>query len=109
MLDFRSLARWALVCVFLAAAAAIAFAGTKIARFADTLADRTGMGEVIAGAIFVGASTSLAGAVTSVVAAFGGAPGIAIGNAFGGITAPVLPSAQGLAITSSGSPIVSRK
>jgi cation:H+ antiporter len=37
----------------------ICLAGTRPANLADTLADRTGMGEIIAGALFVGASTSL--------------------------------------------------
>ena len=45
------------------------------------------MGEVIAGALFVGAATSLPGAITSITAAAQGAPGLAVGNALGGLTA----------------------
>jgi cation:H+ antiporter len=45
------------------------------------------MGEIIAGAVFVGASTSLPGAITSMVTAAQGYPGLAIGNALGGLTA----------------------
>lgn len=76
-----------LLAVFLGSAAAIAFAGVKLAHVADELADRTGMGEIIAGAVFVGASTSLPGIITSVTAALDGHPQIAIGNALGGLTA----------------------
>jgi cation:H+ antiporter len=78
---------WVIVVLFLASAAAIAFAGTKLSVVADKLADRTGMGEVVAGALFVGAATSLPGAITSMTTAAQGAAGLAIGNALGGLTA----------------------
>ncbi|WP_040621762.1 sodium:calcium antiporter [Rhodovulum sp. PH10] len=78
---------WAVVGVFVASAAAIALAGSKLSGIADALADRTGMGEVVAGALFVGAATSLPGAITSVTTAAQGAAGLAIGNALGGLTA----------------------
>ena len=81
------LSLWAIVTLFLASAAAIAFAGTKLSGVADQLADRTGMGEVVAGALFVGAATSLPGAITSMTTAAQGAAGLAIGNALGGLTA----------------------
>lgn len=73
--------------IFAAAAVAIAFAGVRLARVADTLADRTGMGEVVAGAVFVGASTSLPGIITSVTTALDGYPQLSISNAIGGLTA----------------------
>jgi cation:H+ antiporter len=73
--------------VFVASAAMILFAGVRLARVADKIADRTGLGEVVAGAIFVGAATSLPGAITSVATAAQGSPGIAVGNALGGLTA----------------------
>jgi hypothetical protein len=69
------------------AALVICLAGTRLARLADTLADRTGMGEIIAGALFVGASTSLPGVITSITTAAQNYPGLAIGNALGGLTA----------------------
>ncbi|MDX6750820.1 sodium:calcium antiporter [Geminicoccaceae bacterium 1502E] len=68
------------------AAAVIGFAGTRLAGVADELADRTGMGEIIAGALFVGGATSLPGIITSVSTAAQGYPGLAIGNAVGGLT-----------------------
>ncbi|WP_265518830.1 sodium:calcium antiporter [Nitratireductor luteus] len=73
--------------VFFGATVVIVFAGTHVARIADQLADRTGLGEIVAGALFVGASTSLPGAIASITAAAQNHPGLAIGNALGGLTA----------------------
>jgi cation:H+ antiporter len=78
---------WLVAAVLAAAALLIAIAGTRLAGHADVLADRTGMGEIIAGAVFVGASTSLPGIITSMSTAAQGYPGLAIGNAVGGLTA----------------------
>ncbi|WP_372620386.1 sodium:calcium antiporter [Falsiroseomonas sp.] len=77
---------WASIATLVAAAAAICFAGTRLAGVANVLADRTGMGEVIAGALFVGGATSLPGIITSVSTAWQGHAGLAIGNALGGLT-----------------------
>jgi cation:H+ antiporter len=87
MLDLEPLSIWGVVAILLAAALVICLAGTKLAGLADELADRTGMGEIIAGALFVGASTSLPGVIASVSTAAQGYPGLAIGNAIGGLTA----------------------
>ena len=45
------------------------------------------MGEVVAGAVFVGAATSLPGAITSVTTAAAISAELAVGNALGGLTA----------------------
>lgn len=71
--------------IFLACAAVIAVAGTRITRVVDQLADRTGIGEAAAGAVLLGASTSLGGSVLSVTAAWHDHPELAISNALGGI------------------------
>lgn len=76
-----------LIAIFAGSAAVIAFAGVRLAHVADALADRTGMGEIVAGAVFVGASTSLPGIITSVTTALGGHPQLSISNAIGGLTA----------------------
>ncbi len=72
---------------FLLAAVVIGVAGTALARIADELADRTGIGEALTGALFLGATTSLPGLVTSVTAAWHGLPQMAVSNAVGGIAA----------------------
>ena len=65
---------WATVGVVVASAVAIAFTETKLSGVADELADWTGMGEVVAGALFIGAATSLPEAITSMTAAAQAAP-----------------------------------
>ncbi len=71
--------------VFLACTLAIGVFGTRITGVVDQLADRTGIGEALAGAVLLGASTSLGGSVLSVVAAGKGNADLALGNALGGI------------------------
>lgn len=63
----------------------IAIAGTRITTLVDELADRTGMGEAIAGAVFLGATTSLPGLVTLTTGALAGDAGFALSNPVGGI------------------------
>ncbi|NDW05706.1 sodium:calcium antiporter [Jiella pacifica] len=90
MPDFGSLGLAGNLIIFALAAAAIGYAGVKLSGVADELADRTGLGEIVAGALFVGAATSLPGAITSVSTAYQGFPELAIGNALGGLTAQTL-------------------
>ena len=73
--------------VFAASATVIALAGTFLSRVADRLADRTRLGEAIAGAVLLGATTSIPGTVTSVAAAANGNVDLAASNALGGIAA----------------------
>lgn len=75
------------VVLFAAAAIAILVVGTRLTGVADALADRTGLGEALVGAVLLGASTSLSGIVTSVTAAAAGNAELAISNAVGGIAA----------------------
>ncbi|AHC15388.1 sodium:calcium antiporter [Salinispira pacifica] len=87
MLIFQT-ANWTLLessLVFGGCALVITFAGTRITRVVDQLADRTGIGEAAAGAILLGASTSLSGVVLSVTAAWNGHAELAVSNALGGI------------------------
>lgn len=75
----------ALIAAFAAAALGIAVAGVVVASRADVIADRTGLGEAVVGALVLGGATSLAGLVASVTAAWQGHPSLAISNAIGGI------------------------
>jgi cation:H+ antiporter len=76
-----------IVTIFAVCTVIIGFAGTRLAGIAVKLAERTGMGQIIAGAVFVGMSTSLPGSVLSVTTAWQGHTDLAIGNALGGIAA----------------------
>jgi len=73
--------------LFFVATVVIAIAGTRLARVADQLADLTGLGEAMLGAVFLGGVTSLPGIITSVVAAYQDHPELAVSNAIGGIAA----------------------
>lgn len=72
---------------FAAAAVVVTVCGVAMARLADRLADLTGIGEAIAGGMFLGAATSLSGTVVSVTAAWEGSASLAFANGVGGIAA----------------------
>lgn len=73
--------------LFAASGAAIAFLGWRVVGLADRLADRTGLGEALFGALFLGGATSLAGLVVSFSSAWHGYPTLAVSNCLGGIAA----------------------
>lgn len=72
---------------FIAAAAAIGVAGVLLTVRAEHLARVTGLGQAIVGAVFIGATTSLSGLVTSASAALAGHASLAASNSLGGIAA----------------------
>lgn len=82
-----SLPTAALVAGFLAAGGVIFICGLRMTGLADKLADRTGLGEAIAGAVLLGAATSLGGTVVSITAALDGRASLAFSNSVGGIAA----------------------
>lgn len=85
LIDLGNLSLATSIILFLVAALAIAVSGTKLTGYADQLADRTGLGEAITGAVLLGASTSLSGIVVSITAATQGNAELAMSNALGGI------------------------
>lgn len=87
MIDFAQWPLAAVVFAFAASAALIGVAGWRLATVANRIAQRTGLGQAITGAVFLGASTSLSGTVTSVTAAADGHPELSFANAIGGISA----------------------
>lgn len=86
LLNMSEWALWLVVGLFLAAAVTILMAGARMARTADRLADLTGFGEALFGAVLLGGSTSLPGIITSVTTAYQGYAELAVSNAVGGIT-----------------------
>ena len=85
--DLAELSLGVIAAIFAVCTLIIGFAGTRLASVAVKLAERTGMGQIIAGALFVGMATSLPGSVLSVTTAWQGHTDLAIGNALGGIAA----------------------
>lgn len=61
----------------------IIWAGTRLTKNADLIADRTGLGMVWAGALLLPLATSLPEIVTSARASLIGSPDLALGNIFG--------------------------
>lgn len=88
MLDDLSLTL--LLVVFAVAAGAVVTASIKATHLADVIADRTRMGEAMAGGLILGGATSLSGVVVSVTAAASGDASFAVSNAVGGIAAQTL-------------------
>jgi len=62
----------------------------RLATLGDVLADRTGWGEALFGAVFFGLMTSLSGIVMTAAAALDSRPELAYSNAVGGIVAQTL-------------------
>lgn len=73
--------------VFVVAGAVTVVGAVRMATLGDTLADRTGWGEALFGAVFFGAATSLSGVVMTAVTAASDSPDLAYSNAVGGIAA----------------------
>jgi cation:H+ antiporter len=73
--------------LFIGLTLVIAVAGSRLTRIADRLADATGLGEAIFGAVLLGGVTSTAGIVASVSAAWEGQAELSVSNAIGGIAA----------------------
>ncbi|MFR9806575.1 sodium:calcium antiporter [Pseudonocardia sp. RS010] len=76
--------------VFAAGAVVTVLGSVRMAGLGDVLADRTGWGEALFGAVFFGALTSLSGIVMTAVSAASDSPGLAYSNAVGGIAAQTL-------------------
>lgn len=73
------------VALFVAAAVGVWFAGSRLAVYADAIADRKRIGHAFIGLVFVAAATSLPEMVTTIVGALAGEPELVLGNMFGGI------------------------
>lgn len=80
---------------FALAALVVTVVSIRVTHLADAIADRTGLGEAMIGAVVLGAATSLSGVVVSVTVAAQGDASFAVSNAVGGIAAQTLFLALG--------------
>ena len=71
--------------VLAAMAVVIVVTGVRLTRVADSLAERTGLGDALGGALLLGAVTSLPGIVTTITGSLGGDPGFGLSNPIGGV------------------------
>jgi cation:H+ antiporter len=69
--------------LFFLSAGAIVFAGTKLSRYGDQIAELTGLGRLWIGVVLMAAATSLPEVFTTMSAGWMDAPDLAAGNLFG--------------------------
>jgi cation:H+ antiporter len=82
---FSSLPLFALVAIFIVAAAVIWIAGIQLSNTTDILSDRFGLGQALGGLILLAFVTNLPELAITVTAALNHNVGIAVGNILGGI------------------------
>ena len=85
MLDLNSNPLAANFAVFAVAATFVWLAGTKLSKYVDLFADRTGLGKAFAGALLLGGATSLPELATTLTASYSGAAELAGNNLLGGV------------------------
>ncbi|MFW6029105.1 MAG: sodium:calcium antiporter [Halanaerobiales bacterium] len=93
---------------FIIMAILIIISGTKLSKYGDIIADKTGIGEALIGSILVALATSLPELVTSITSSLVGAPNIAIGNVFGSNTFNLMILAVADLLYSTDEPIMLR-
>lgn len=84
-LDFKNTSLWVSFAVFAASAVAVWIAGTRVARYADTIAVKTGIGHVAIGMVLLGGVTSLPEVAVSIFSAIADNPTLAVNNLLGGV------------------------
>ena len=80
---FESLPLWANLAIFAAAAACVWAAGTRIARYADAIAEATGIGRALLGMVMLGGITSLPEMAVAATASLAGHPELSINDLLG--------------------------
>ena len=91
---------WANMVLFVLAAMIVWVAGTRLAVYADAIADRKRIGKALMGLVFLAAATELPELVTTISAAMKNNAALVLNNMFGGITmqTAILAIADGVVI-----------
>jgi|GEM_PF-4568506 len=84
-IDFGAYALWQNLAVFLFAAAIIWAAGSRLAIYADIIADRSGLGHALVGLVLLAGATSLPEIGRTISAAAIGSTALVVDSLFGGI------------------------
>lgn len=82
-------ALWVNLAIFAVGAVIVWVAGVRLTRYADAVAERTGLGHVLIGALLLGGMTSLPELATTATAALGGNAPLAVNNVLGGVAMQV--------------------
>jgi cation:H+ antiporter len=83
--DFHALAIWGNLLIFAVACGTVFLAGTKLARYAEMISERSGVGAVFLGMVLLGGVTSLPELSTTVSAAAIGNAALAVNNILGAV------------------------
>lgn len=89
MINFEQLSLVLNLALFVVAAGCVWAAGTRISRYADTISERTGLGQALLGLLLLGGVTSLPELAVSVSAAHSGDAALAVNNILGGVAMQV--------------------
>jgi cation:H+ antiporter len=82
-MSFVSLSPWLNGALFAAAAAVVWYAGTRLARDADAVAEKTGLGREFLGILLLGGVTSLPELAVAMTATLQGVPALSINDVLG--------------------------
>lgn len=97
-IDFGTLPLWANSLAFVAVAAVVWIAGTKMSRYAYTISERTGIGKALLGLLLLGGITSLPEVAVSIAAGLNGDTVLAVNTLLGGVALQVAILALGDAV-----------
>lgn len=89
-MSFESWSLLLLVAVFAGGAVAVWLAGTRLARFADAIAAKTGIGHAAIGMVLLGGVTSLPEIAVATTATLNGAPMLSINDVLGSAAINIL-------------------
>jgi cation:H+ antiporter len=86
----KSLPLWSNAAIFVACAAVVWFAGTRLARYADAIAEKTGIGREFLGVLLLGGVTSSPELAVATTAALSGVPALSMNDLLGSAAFNVL-------------------
>ena len=89
-MNFQELSPLLNAIIFIAAAAAVWFAGTKLAHYASDIADRTGWGREVLGILLLGGVTSLPELAVATTATLQGTPVLSINDVLGSASVNII-------------------
>lgn len=95
MIDMSGWSMLVVAGVFIVGAVAVGFAGTKMARYADFIAERTGASDAVIGVLLLAGVTSLPEVATSFSASAQGDADLAVNNLLGSVAMQVAVLAVG--------------
>jgi len=85
MADWIEQSSWMAAAVFVASAAVVWVAGTRLAGYADRFATATGLSGAVVGLVLLGGITSLPEVATSISGVLTSGPSLAVNNLLGGV------------------------